>query len=70
MQILRYRDLVENPSASIIICLLYALDIYNDAADMALNQFKTKFLYDEIEAEVNLVFDQVGNIQLRDSMQA
>lgn len=35
------------------------LDIYNDAANRALNRLKTRFLYDEIEAEVNLCFDQL-----------
>ena len=39
-------------------CLLYPLDLYNDSAHYALNVFKKKFLYDEIEAEVNLCFDQ------------
>ncbi|KAL7063158.1 hypothetical protein AAHC03_0794 [Spirometra sp. Aus1] len=39
--------------------LLYPLDLYNDAADCALNRFHRRFLFDEIEAEANLVFDQL-----------
>ncbi|KAI3655655.1 hypothetical protein MP638_004410, partial [Amoeboaphelidium occidentale] len=38
--------------------VLYPLDIYNDAANKALHKLRAKFLYDEIEAEVNLCFDQ------------
>lgn len=32
--------------------VLLPLDLYNDSADCALNRFKKRFLYDEIEAEV------------------
>jgi len=39
-------------------CILYPLDLYNDSAHYALTVFKKQFLYDEIEAEVNLCFDQ------------
>jgi cytoplasmic FMR1 interacting protein len=39
-------------------CVLYPLDLYNDSAHYALTVFKKQFLYDEIEAEVNLCFDQ------------
>jgi cytoplasmic FMR1 interacting protein len=39
-------------------CVLYPLDLYNDSAFYALNVFKKQFLYDEVEAEVNLCFDQ------------
>ena len=39
-------------------CVLYPLDLYNDCAYYALTQFRKQFLYDEIEAEVNLCFDQ------------
>lgn len=38
--------------------LLYPLDLYNDSARYALTVFKQQFLYDEVEAEVNLCFDQ------------
>lgn len=36
--------------------VLYPLDIYNDAAQHALYKLHSKYLYDEIEAEVNLCF--------------
>jgi len=39
-------------------CVLYPLDLYNDSAFYALTVFKKQFLYDEVEAEVNLCFDQ------------
>uniref|UniRef100_A0A915DJJ2 Cytoplasmic FMR1-interacting protein n=1 Tax=Ditylenchus dipsaci TaxID=166011 RepID=A0A915DJJ2_9BILA len=39
-------------------CILYQLDLYNDAANYSLKRFKKQFLYDEVEAEVNLCFDQ------------
>ena len=38
--------------------ILYPLDLYNEAANRALHKLKARFLYDEIEAEVNLAFDQ------------
>ena len=38
--------------------VLYPLDLYNDSAFYALTVFKKQFLYDEVEAEVNLCFDQ------------
>lgn len=38
--------------------LLYALDIYNDAAQRSLYSIDRQFMYDEIEAELNLAFDQ------------
>ncbi|XP_045119572.1 cytoplasmic FMR1-interacting protein-like isoform X1 [Portunus trituberculatus] len=50
--ILRTKD------ASMMECVLYPLDLYNDSAYYALTQFRKQFLYDEIEAEVNLCFDQ------------
>jgi cytoplasmic FMR1 interacting protein len=34
-------------------------DLYNDAANAALFRLKSKFIYDEIVAEVNLCFDQL-----------
>jgi len=37
---------------------LYPLDLYNDSAYYALTVFRKQFLYDEVEAEVNLCFDQ------------
>ncbi|KDR09197.1 cytoplasmic FMR1-interacting protein isoform X1 [Zootermopsis nevadensis] len=38
--------------------VLYPLDLYNDSAVYALTVFRKQFLYDEVEAEVNLCFDQ------------
>lgn len=38
--------------------IVFVLDIYNDAAHRALHEFRQQYLYDEIEAEANLVFDQ------------
>mmetsp|Transcript_22337 Transcript_22337/g.32537 ORF Transcript_22337/g.32537 Transcript_22337/m.32537 type:complete len:1588 (+) Transcript_22337:206-4969(+) len=39
--------------------VLFTMDIYNDAAHRALYTLNQQFLYDEIEAEANLVFDQL-----------
>lgn len=39
--------------------VLYTMDPYNDAAHRALYVLDQRFLYDEIEAELNLVFDQL-----------
>jgi len=39
--------------------LLFVLDIYNDAAQSALYVKNQQYLYDEIEAELNLVIDQL-----------
>ena len=38
--------------------VLLPFDLYNDSADCALNRFRKQYLYDEVEAEVNLCFDQ------------
>jgi cytoplasmic FMR1 interacting protein len=38
--------------------VIFPFDIYNDAANKSLHEFKSRFLFDEIEAEVNLCFDQ------------
>ena len=35
--------------------VLYPLDLYNDSAQYALSNFSKQFLYDEIEAEVNML---------------
>lgn len=50
--ILRTKD------ASLMESILYPLDLYNDAAHCALYKFCKQYLYDEVEAEVNLCFDQ------------
>ena len=39
--------------------VLFMLDIYNDAAHRALYVLNQQYLYDEIEAEANLVIDQL-----------
>lgn len=39
--------------------VFFPLDLYNDSAQYALTIFKKQYLYDEIEAEVNLCFDQL-----------
>ncbi|CAI5449350.1 unnamed protein product [Caenorhabditis angaria] len=43
---------------SLIESALFQLDLYNDAAQYSLFNFNKQFLYDEVEAEVNLCFDQ------------
>ncbi|TKS74994.1 Cytoplasmic FMR1-interacting protein 1 -like protein [Collichthys lucidus] len=50
--------ILETKEASMMEYVLYPLDLYNDSAHYALTKFKKQFLYDEIEAEVNLCFDQ------------
>ena len=39
--------------------VLVPFDLYNDSGTYALTKFKKQFLYDEIEAELNLCFDQL-----------
>merc|ERR1740123_1587663 len=39
--------------------LFLPLSVYNDAADAAIRIFRQRFLFDEIEQEVNLVWDQL-----------
>ncbi|GMH87256.1 hypothetical protein TL16_g10797, partial [Triparma laevis f. inornata] len=39
--------------------LAYTMDVYNDAAQRALYDYNCQFLFDEIQAEVNLAFDQL-----------
>ncbi len=51
--------ILESGNTSMMEYVLYPLDIYNDAASRALNELKSRFLYDEIEAEVNLAFEQL-----------
>ncbi|XP_042216361.1 cytoplasmic FMR1-interacting protein-like isoform X3 [Homarus americanus] len=50
--------ILRSKDASMMECVLYPLDLYNDSAYYALTNFRKQFLYDEIEAEVNLCFDQ------------
>uniref|UniRef100_A0A6V3J2R0 CYRIA/CYRIB Rac1 binding domain-containing protein n=1 Tax=Lotharella globosa TaxID=91324 RepID=A0A6V3J2R0_9EUKA len=39
--------------------IFYPMEIYNDAAEVALSYLDQRYLFDEIEAEVNLTFDQL-----------
>eukprot|EP00494_Astrolonche_serrata_P026824 UN27087 len=39
--------------------LFLPLSIYNDAADTSVRVFRQRYLFDEIEQEVNLVWDQL-----------
>ncbi|RWS24327.1 cytoplasmic FMR1-interacting protein-like protein, partial [Leptotrombidium deliense] len=50
--------ILKTKDASKMECVLYPLDLYNDSAHYALTKFKKQYLYDEVEAEVNLCFDQ------------
>lgn len=50
--------ILKTKDPSMMECLLYPLDLYNDSAHYALTKFRKQFLYDEVEAEVNLCFDQ------------
>ena len=67
------KQVVENPTSKARSCILYALDVYNDAAQFALYNLRRKHVYDgmyarlrlllitfpaEIEAEAKLVFEQ------------
>eukprot|EP00002_Diphylleia_rotans_P029065 TRINITY_DN588_c0_g1_i6.p1 TRINITY_DN588_c0_g1~~TRINITY_DN588_c0_g1_i6.p1 ORF type:complete len:1506 (-),score=325.74 TRINITY_DN588_c0_g1_i6:191-4708(-) len=46
-------------AAPLMECILYPLDLYNDAAYRALYQLRQRYLFDEVEAELNLAFDQL-----------
>ncbi|GAB2287173.1 hypothetical protein Dimus_021557 [Dionaea muscipula] len=48
---------IETPNAGLFESILMPFDIYNDAAQQALAVLKQRFLYDEIEAEVDICFD-------------
>ncbi|XGW28728.1 hypothetical protein V3C99_008485 [Haemonchus contortus] len=50
--------ILTNPDSSLVEGALYQLDLYNDAANYSLFNFRKRFLFDEVEAEVNLCFDQ------------
>ena len=51
--------ILESKNSAMMEFVLYPLDLYNDAANRALRSLHQRFLYDEIEAEVNLCFDQL-----------
>ncbi|CAM8960308.1 unnamed protein product [Rhodiola kirilowii] len=48
---------IESQNAGLVESVLIPFDIYNDAAQQALVVLKQRFLYDEIEAEVDHCFD-------------
>ena len=50
---------VKSPNAARIENVLYTLDIYNDAVERALNVLQKQHIFDEVQAELNLCFDQV-----------
>lgn len=50
--------ILRNKEPSMMEYVLYPLDLYNDSSHYALTVFRKQFLYDEVEAEVNLCFDQ------------
>ncbi|XP_010243658.1 PREDICTED: protein PIR, partial [Nelumbo nucifera] len=50
---------VESQNTGLIESILIPFDIYNDSAQHALVVLKQRFLYDEIEAEADLCFDQL-----------
>uniref|UniRef100_H2YIL7 Cytoplasmic FMR1-interacting protein n=1 Tax=Ciona savignyi TaxID=51511 RepID=H2YIL7_CIOSA len=49
--------ILDKKEPSMMEFVLYPLDLYSDSAHYALTKFKKQFLYDEVEAEVNLCFD-------------
>ncbi|KAI3646786.1 hypothetical protein MP228_009714 [Amoeboaphelidium protococcarum] len=49
---------LDSESPDLVEYLMYPLEIYNDAANRALHHLRSRFLYDELEAELNLCFDQ------------
>ncbi|CAF1321084.1 unnamed protein product, partial [Didymodactylos carnosus] len=51
--------ILESNKQPMIEYVFYPMDLYNDAAMYALTVFRKQYLYDEIEAEVNLCFDQL-----------
>ncbi|KAG2554844.1 hypothetical protein PVAP13_9KG584400 [Panicum virgatum] len=48
---------MESQDAGLLESILIPFDLYNDSAQHALTCLKQRFLYDEIEAEVDLCFD-------------
>nr|CAB3497101.1 unnamed protein product [Digitaria exilis] len=48
---------IESQDAGLLESILIPIDLYNDSAQHALTCLKQRFLYDEIEAEVDLCFD-------------
>ncbi|KAG0477890.1 hypothetical protein HPP92_012609 [Vanilla planifolia] len=52
-------NVIETQGLALLESILMPFDIYNDSAQHALTVLKQRFLYDEIEAEVDLCFDQL-----------
>lgn len=50
---------VNSPNRARMENVLFPLDIYNDAAQRALTVLKKQYIFDEVQAELNLCFDQV-----------
>ncbi|CAM6128500.1 unnamed protein product [Calypogeia fissa] len=51
--------ILESQDSGMLESVLMPFDLYNDSAEYALRTLKQRFLYDEIEAEVDLCFDQL-----------
>ncbi|GAM27817.1 hypothetical protein SAMD00019534_109930 [Acytostelium subglobosum LB1] len=51
--------ILESDDPSLIEYIFYPLGLYNDISHRALQSLNQRFLYDEIEAELNLCFDQL-----------
>ncbi|TPX31592.1 hypothetical protein SmJEL517_g05099 [Synchytrium microbalum] len=49
---------LESNNLEVMENIFFPFDIYNDAANRTLNSLRSKFVYDEIVAEMNLCFDQ------------
>ena len=54
------REVIENPSSKALSCVLYALDVYNDAAEFALYRLKRKFVYDGTS---HILINVIPNLQ-------
>jgi cytoplasmic FMR1 interacting protein len=50
--------ILESQESNIFLDLLIPLDLYNDAAYKTLYSLKSQFIFNEIEAEINLCFDR------------
>lgn len=52
--------LTDTDTPSLHDSMLFPFEIYNDAAFTALNTFKSRYLYNEVQAEVNLCVDMIA----------
>eukprot|EP00298_Acanthocystis_sp_HF-20_P017614 c21787_g1_i2.p1 GENE.c21787_g1_i2~~c21787_g1_i2.p1 ORF type:complete len:1018 (+),score=516.57 c21787_g1_i2:1069-4122(+) len=48
---------LKNPSSANVLSIFHSFDIYNDAAEKAINVLNQQHLFHEIESEVHLAFD-------------